>query len=215
MTGATISSGLTISGSQTFNVAAGGILTLNTGTFTRNAGATLNVLSTGTVTTTMTNLTTGSLVNDIIGRWASFGSGASTTYATIDGSNNIVGLGYTGGADGTSVANANSFTSATTNYTFSTTGTTTLTAARTANTIRYTGTGNTIDLGASGANTLTLNGILAVGASGTLTFQRTGGTGTVVIGNSNELVIAGPQDVTISAPISGATGFLTYSGTAT
>jgi len=107
VTGATISSGLTISGAQTFNVAASRILTLNTGTFTRNAGATLNVANTGTVTTTMTGLDSASLVNGIIGPWASFGSGASTRYATIDGSNNIVGL------TGTAAATAAGVTSAT------------------------------------------------------------------------------------------------------
>ena len=214
-TGATtISSGLSISGRQTFNVAAGKTLTLGTGTFTRNAGATLNVLSTGTVNTTMRNLASGSLVNNIIGPWATFNTGTSMTYATINGSNNIVGLGYTGGADGSSVTNANSFTSPTTNYTFS--GAISLTGNRTANTIRYTGGTTITTLGSSGTNTLTLNGILAVGASGTLTITRTGSsTGTVVIGNSNELVIAGQQNVTISAPISGASGSLNYNGTGT
>ena len=215
-TGATIISGLTISGRQIFNVAAGKTLTLDTGTFTRNAGATLNVLSTGTVTTTMTNLASGSLVNNIIGPWATFNTGASMTYATINVSNNIVGLGYTGTTDGSSVTNALNFTSATTNYTFSATTSHNLTASRTANTIRYTGTGVSISLGSSGSNTLTLNGILAVGASGTLTITRSGtSTGTVVIGNSNELVIAGQQNVTISAPISGASGSLNYGGTGT
>jgi hypothetical protein len=62
VSGATISSGLTLSGRQTFNVAASRTLTLDTGTFTRNAGSTLNVLSTGTITSTMTGLAAGSLL---------------------------------------------------------------------------------------------------------------------------------------------------------
>jgi autotransporter-associated beta strand protein len=213
--GATISSGLTLSGKQTFNVAAGQTLTLNTGTFTRNAGSTLNVLSTGTVTPTMTGLATGSLVNNIIGPWASFGSGASTTYATINGSDNIIGLGYTGGADGSSAADANAFTSATANYDL-TTAAVTLSASRTANTFRSAGAGGAIDLSTTAVTqNLTLNGILATGASGTLTIQRTAGSGTLVIGAANELVIGGSQAVTISAPISGSAKSLTYSGSST
>ncbi|MCX7415011.1 MAG: autotransporter-associated beta strand repeat-containing protein [Planctomycetia bacterium] len=179
VTGATIGSNLTTSGGQSFNVAASMALALNTGTFTRNAGSTLNVLSTGTVTTTMTGLSTGSLVNGIIGPWASFGSGTSTKYATIDGSNNIVGL---AGTAADTAANVTS-TAGTFNYDVAAQGT--LGASASVNTLRYTGT-------AVAAPTMTIstafttNGIMNAGVTSGLglTFSGlkvTSGTGEMVI----------------------------------
>lgn len=167
-------------------------------------GATLTFVNTSTggfkfATQAVPNTATG-----IIGNWAFFGSGTNTRYAY----NNA---GTIAGYTGTSAADAEALTSATTNYELSTTGSTTLTTDRTANTIRSSGAGYTIDLGSSGANTLGLNGILAVGASGDLTIQRTGGTGTVVAGS--EMLVSGPQNVVISAPISG--GGITKSGSGT
>jgi fibronectin-binding autotransporter adhesin len=175
--------------------------------FSRVTGATLtfNQASAG-----LFSINTTSLPNDatgIIGRWAFFGTGGTQRYA-VNNAGSIEG--YSGG---TGAATANDFGSASTNYDL-TTAAVTLSASRTANTFRSAGAGGAIDLGASGTNTLTANGILAVG-SGTLTVQRTGGTGTVVIGASNELVIAGSQAVTISAPISGASKAVSYSGTST
>jgi hypothetical protein len=103
---ATISSNLTINGAQMLNIATGKTLTLNTGTFTRNAGSSLNVLSTGTVTSTMTGLNSGALVNGIVGPWATYGNGTSTRYATFSG-DNIAGL------TGTAAANAAAVTDTT------------------------------------------------------------------------------------------------------
>jgi autotransporter-associated beta strand protein len=201
-----ISSGLTITGGQTFNVGTGRTLTLNTGTFTRSAGATLNVQGAGTVNTTMTNLAVGSLSNNIIGPWASFGTGASTTYATINGSNNITGLGYTGGTDGTSVTDATGLaTSATTNYSFGGAGA--AIAGNSFNTLRYTGAGGTM------TNAFSTNGIMNVGG-GALTFS-----GAVTIGSTKELVVnAANGDVTLSATIAnnaGGASALTKLGTGT
>mgnify|MGYP007028601382 CR=1 FL=1 len=105
------------------------------------------------------NVTAPSTATGIIGNWAFFGSGAATQYAY----NNA---GTIAGYTGTTAADADALASATTNYELTSTGTTSLTGVRTANTIRSSGAGYAIDLGASGANTLTLNGILAVGTSG-------------------------------------------------
>ena len=71
----TVSSGLTLLGSsgQTWNVATGRTLTLNTGTFTRSPGATLNIPGSGTVTAGLT------LVNSMVGPWATLGPHTQAT----------------------------------------------------------------------------------------------------------------------------------------
>ena len=78
----TIQSGLTLKTAvaQYWNVAAGRTLTLNTGTVTRGAGATLNVQGAGIVNATnIFNDATG-----IIGPWATIGSGTTARYGMID-----------------------------------------------------------------------------------------------------------------------------------
>jgi autotransporter-associated beta strand protein len=192
-------------GEQTWTNNSASNFTINNteSTFSRATRSTIvfNQASTG-----LFSINTTSLPNDatgIIGNWALFGTGSNQRYAFNNGGTISA---YT---TGTVAADANDLTSATTNYDL-TSADAILSANRTANTIRYAGTGGTIDLSTTAVtNNLTLNGILAVGASGTLTIQRTAGSGTLVTGS--ELVIAGPQDVTINAPISGAGG-ITKSG---
>ncbi len=211
VTGATISSDLTITGNNTFNIAAGKTLTLNTGTFTRNAGATLNVLSTGTVNTTMTNLSSAALVNNIIGPWATFNTGANTTYATINGSNNIVGLGYTGGADGVvpGAATTVTDTGGTLNYSVNAAGT--LGTGASVNTLRWTAGTGTLTT----ATSFTTNGIMN-SSGGTLTVA-----GAVTIGATQQLVVnAAGNNITFSNAIGnnglGASSLvITGSGTTT
>src|ERR1035437_2656008 len=147
----TITSALTIdAGNQVWNVGSGRTLTLQTGAFSRSAGATLNVQGAGTVTT-MTNLSTGSLVNGIIGPWASFGTGTSLGYATINGSNQIAIL---SGA----TAYGTGGTSATTNYDAAT-ATYALSGNRSVYTIRETGVSVTIkSSNTSNPHTLTCSG---------------------------------------------------------
>ncbi len=113
-------------------------------------------------------------------------------YAMISG-------GVITGLTGTS-ALPTSWNNAAANYEFSSSGTTTLAGTASAKTARYSGAGAVIDLGTSGANNLTLNGLMNVG-SGKVTIQRTGGTGVVTIGSTKELVLTGPQNCSISAPI--------------
>ncbi len=181
----TIQSGLTIRTAvgQLWNIASGRTLTLNTGPFTRGAGATLNVQGTGTVNaTTITNGATG-----IIGPWATFGTGTSARYAMLDGSNNIVA--YTGG---TAAATAASVTDTTglVNYDVAAVGT--LGAGASFNTLRYTGAAGTI------TGNFTANGILTAG-TGALTLS-----GNVTIGSGGELVLSNGD--------SNSARFLTLSG---
>lgn len=212
----TISSGLSLltNTHQVWNVGTGRSLNLNTGTFVRGANATLNVQGGGVVTTTMTGLSKTTLVNNIIGPWASFGTGSDTTYATINASDAIVGLGYTGGADGTEVANVGLVVSdATVNYKAVAGGS--VNGNISANTLRYTGAseGSFNNLVASGVITVTgfMNsggGLLTIGSrisSGatvdkTLVFNtatadisvadRFGGLGRVVKTGAGELRIS-------------------------
>jgi autotransporter-associated beta strand protein len=210
--------GVTISGPTLFNGTnnaaangAGQILKLNF--ITRNAGATASF----TIASTASVFTTTANTNGILGPWATINTGSSTRYATgatTTGTSAQI-AGYT---TGVTAADATAFASATTNYEFTTGSTTTLTGPSTAYTARYSGAGNTIDLGSSGSNTLTLNGLLNAG-TGTLTIQRSGtSTGTVVIGATNELIVnAASAAVAIAAPIvnGGAAGTLIKTATGT
>jgi autotransporter-associated beta strand protein len=169
VTGATISSNLTISGNNTFNVAGSRTLTLDGTSLTRSSRATLNVQGNGTVISTLANLNAAALSNGILGPWASLGTGAPTTYATIDGSDNVVA--YTAG---TSVSNASGVTDmgGTFNYDVADVGA--LGAGASVNTLRYTGAAGTIegDLATkgimnAGTGALIFSGAVTAGASGT------------------------------------------------
>jgi autotransporter-associated beta strand protein len=224
VTGATISSNLTLSGRQTFNVAAGRALTLDTGSFTRNAGATLNILSTGTVTSTMTGLSTNDATG-IIGNWASYNSGANTTYAKFSGST-ITGLGYTGGADGVDAgATSTNVVTGAGNLNYTLSGAGTLGASANINTLRYTGASGTLTTSTS----FTTNGIMNTGG-GTLTFSGsvTSGTGEMVIhaanggislrglnNNGNLVTVTGSGDVTMGAGTYSGSGGYTMNGSGT
>jgi fibronectin-binding autotransporter adhesin len=183
-TGVVISSNLSINAMQTFDVAASKTLTLNTGTFTRNPGASLNVLSTGTVTSTMTGLNSSALSNNILGAWASFDTAGSMTYATVNGSNQIVGLTYAAsptGGQGTlvSVSTGVSDTTGTINYELSTNGA--LGTNANFNTLRLTTNGGTK------SGNFTANGLLNATAA------NQAFSGIVTIGASRELVITNSQ----------------------
>ncbi len=197
-TGATISSGLTINGNNTFNIGSGETLTLNTGTFTRGTRATLNVQGLGTVTSTQTGLATAGMVNGIIGPWASIGTGATTRYATFTG-NNITAL------TGTAAATAANVTSTLGTFNYDVAAAGTLGAGASVNTLRYTGAAGTI------AGGLTTKGIMNVGG-GLLTF-----TGAVTSGAAaTELVInTANGDITMSGAGGILTGTITKTGAGT
>lgn len=202
-------------GAQTWLNNSGTAFTINNtaATFTRATGATLtfNKASTGNFALSTTVLP---LVNSIAGPWAFFGTGTGQKYAKIT-SGNITGL------TGTTASTINSMTSATANYEYTKVGTTYAgVPTLAANTIR-TSLANGIALSSSvyGPIDLPLNGILAVADSGTFTISqgsRSSTTKSLQIGNTGELVIAGQQAVTLSAPIYeglGAGRRVVYSGT--
>ena len=201
--GVAVSSGADV---ITLNQNGAASLSAGLGAITQTVGGTLD-FSIAPLTSGVVATTTNSVINGILGAWATLGTGSTTAYATVNGSNQIVA--YTGAtAATTGLANV---TSATGNYTYSAAAT--LAGARTANTLQYTGAAATTALG---ANTLTLNGLLNTG-SGLLTITRTGAGG-IVIGATKELVILGSAPVTISAGVAnnaaGASS-LTYSGAGT
>lgn len=193
-----IGSNLTIRHGQTWNVGAGSILDLNTGTFTRSPGATLNLSGTGTVTSAMAGLAN---VNSIVGPWASIGTGTNARFATLNVGSLVA---YTGGTasnltgawGGSIPANGNG----TLNYDMGASGTLGLTGLlRNVNTLRYTGTGATQQAnfgGAGGADIFTANGIMNAG-TGTLTIGGGANGLNVGIGTNRDLVVA-----TMSANVS-------------
>jgi hypothetical protein len=178
-----ISSNIAITGLQTFNIGTGRTLTLDTGNFIRNVGASLNIQGAGTVSSTQVGLSSADLINGIVGPWAIIGTGTSTQYTTFSG-NTLVGLTGTAAADGSNVTS----TLGTFNYDLAAVGS--LGAGASVNTLRFTGTSGTV------AGSLTTNGLMNVSSNGgTLTFS-----GTITAGSTNELVLM---------PITGA---MTFSG---
>lgn len=182
----TISSRLALLGGvgQIWNIASGRTLTLDTGTFTRNAGATLNIQGAGTVVTSnIANNATG-----IIGTWATIGTAGSTQYATVSGGS-ITGLTGTAAATGAAVVD----TTGLVHYDVAASGA--FGAGASFNTLRFTG---------SAAGTMTgnysANGILNA-SSGAFSLTLSG-AGT--IGANRELVVTAPdanRNVTLSGSI--------------
>ncbi|MCU0748288.1 MAG: autotransporter-associated beta strand repeat-containing protein [Akkermansiaceae bacterium] len=204
-----ISSNLAIgAGNQVWNVASGRTLTLSTGTFTRSAGATLNVQGAGTVSAAMTGISNdASEGGGIIAPWVTVGTGASTTFGQLSGGNIVA---YTGGASGSATAISSGSTSAN-NYTITTAATGAYGVNRTLNTLRNTSGASSITMGNStGQINLTVNGILNSG-TGTLTIAQ-GGTNTssgIMVGANfgRELVLnAANAGIIISSRIINNTG---------
>lgn len=201
----TVSSSLTLgAGNQTWNVANGRTLALNTGTFSRSSGATLNVQGSGTISSGMAGLTNDTSNNGgILGPWATVGSGSSTTYATLSGGNISSYAGGVPVAYNTIPTNA----TAATNYLMTSAGSVAYGAAtRTVNTLALSAGATTLTWGNS-ANQINLiaNGILNSG-SGLFTLAQGGSSSLsgVMIGvnNNRELVLnAANAPITVSARI--------------
>lgn len=153
---------------------------------TRSAGAAVVFAGAGTITAAnaFANNSAG-----IVGTWATFGTGTSAKYATKNGSNILTAVTGTAAASGADLTD----TTGLVNYELATAAGAVPTTFS-ANTIRYTGTADTL---APGATSFTLNGLLNAG-----TGELTIGTNNVTIGADKELVInAASAPVTISSII--------------
>jgi len=202
---------LTSSGSASFALTASSSAPLM-----RNAGGTVDFIAPAGTTINLA----GNISSPFLGTYAFSGSGASETYAATDINGNVIA------ATSTAASGINNFTSAASNYSYaspmvSDTLTNTIATANTA--LFNTASAQTIELG---AHTLTINGFLNNGAALTIQSTTGGGTGTLTIGSSYELVIGGTSNVTIAAPIvnnggnasaltDSNTGALTLSGVST
>ena len=234
----TISSNVAITpGNQTWNIATGQELTLQTGTFTRGAGASVLIdknVSTGTVIASSIANTNG-----IVGPWmtvksagtAANGAAGGFTYASSGATLDA----YLGG---TASANYGYASSTTANYDVNFTGSQTFGSTRDANTVRHLG-GAAIVLSNS-AQTYGFNGVMNAG-TGLLTLGDTGnqvlnikagvGAGTELVlhaatanisildpiinngASASSLVVNGPGTVTLGAANTYSGGTFINSGT--
>ena len=234
----TINSNLAVTpGNQTWNIATGQALTLQTGTFTRGAGAAVVIDKTvGTGTVTASNIAN---TNGIVGPWMSVknsgaaANGSATGYtfassgATLDA--------YLGATASATYGYASSTTA---NYDVNFTGSQTFGSTRDANTVRHLG-GAAIVISNS-AQTYGFNGVMNAG-TGLLTLGDTGnqvlnikagvGTGTELVlhaasanisvldpiinngANASSLTVNGPGTVTLGAANTYTGGTAINSGT--
>ncbi len=203
--------GLTVNaGNSTVNnTSAGQTLTLGAITRTASVYGSVNFATlTGAISTITGN------TNSILGPWATTGSTTTLRYAigSPDGSTPTSISALTG-----TTATANTLadvSDATVNYEYSAAvAAMPASTALTANTLRYhTGAATTTAINAT--STLTLNGLMNAG-TGLLTVSGGPSTGGIIIGSTNELVIAAnAQGTTISSVIAngGSAGTLIYGG---
>jgi fibronectin-binding autotransporter adhesin len=184
---------------QTWTNNSAAAFTLNNTTFSaRTAGSTLNFAGTGTFAASAIGFPNDG--TGFSGPWAFIGTGTETRYA-FNNAGTIAG--YTGA---TVIATLGSATSATTNFQNTQTGNAGITANRNANTIRHVGNGSsTVNYRFDASDrSMTLNGLLNVSGNTLTISANTGITGSqVVIGSSNELILAGSHQITISVPVTG------------
>jgi len=171
--------------------------TLNLGAVTHSSGGMVDfATTTGTITSTTTN------TNGIIGAWAFIGTGTTLDYVVANGSGSaIAALGAS-----TTLASGGP-SSSTSNYTL--TGAQTQTVNTVGNTLRYTGSAQTLALGAT---SLGLSGLMNAG-SGLLTISGTAANpGLVTTGELD--IVTNTQGITINSVVSG-TGSVVVGGVGT
>jgi fibronectin-binding autotransporter adhesin len=174
---------------------------------TRNAGGTVVfTLPSGTQSATNGVTTSAGNSNNILGPWAIVSSGGTAgnnspsgyTYATVSGVNIIPYIGAIAATTTTSIS-AGTLAASGNNYDYNQNTTASFGNYRILNTIRYTGTGLTLNAtnASPAVDTLTMNGLLNAG-TGSFTILNTNGTSgatprvNVIIGanNGNELVLS-------------------------
>ncbi len=198
----TINSNLTTTaGNQTWNVATGQALTLQTGTFTRAAGATVVIdktFNTGTVAASNIFNT-----NNIVGPWMTVKNPGAAANGLADG-NTFATSGATIEAFTTATPSANYgyATSTTANYDVSFTGNQTFGSSRDASTVRHLGGASIINT--NSAQTWGFNGLMNAG-TGTLTLGDSALQLMNIkagVGTGTELVLhAANANITILEPI--------------
>ncbi len=199
----TISSGITLSSGQTWDVITGQILTLNTGVVVRSPGATLVANGGGSITTT--NIAN---VNGIVGPWAAVNNSGTNSYATVSAgviqaytAPNVVTNTPVGGWG--NIPSTGLGIDPTANWDITTAATYPNAGAnRSVNTIRYTGFGaarqNSNSTSAAGVFVMTLNGFMNAGSGpftiggdpGAAAPTAANGRLNLTIGASRELVLA-------------------------
>ncbi len=182
--------------------------TLNLGNlFRSNTGAVINFPTTGTVTTSAGNDSSG-----VIGAWATIGSGTNLAYAVSNGATSAI-TPYAAATPAT----ATNMTSSSTSFSYGAGGTLTPTSSATVDTLQITGSAATTLSTASGS--FTFNGLMS---DSTALTTISGSANPVYLGAGNaDGVITGPGSITISSVVAGqaltmaGTGTLTLSGTNT
>ena len=189
-------------GSSAMSASSGssGSMNVTLGAITRTTGqygvVDFTKPTSGNITTTSGNS------NGILGPWATCNGKAD--YATVSSGNlgalNAAAAGNDTGwsADG-STGTINPALNATTS----------LNATRVLNTLRISSGTPTLSIGGASNYSLTTRGILSSGG-GTLTINLPSGSGNLTVAASDEMVVLGSQNVSVSAPMSiGANGVLT------
>ena len=200
---ASITSNLTLaSGGESWSVANGQTLTVNPATFARSAGATVVIQGTaGGAPGTVASTTIGNVSGlSIVGPWMAINSGGTAANGVAGGYNYVT-------SNGTALVPYTAATQLTTalwtspglnTISYDMSGNANMGTNRSANTLRYTGTGGTN----TSTATLTINGIMNAG-TGTLAFQWPIAVGT---NNNNELdVVAGSANLTFLSPLKNTT----------
>jgi len=174
-----------------------GSMTVALQAITRNSGSALYFSTAPDASTVLATTSTGNEANGsgILGPWAFAGY---ARYAANNGSGQIIQ--YTS-ATPSAGGNLSDINNAAVNYSLAAVAGTTYTLSGdiTGNTLLFTGAASTFTV-ANAGHTITLNGLIG-GHSGTSTIALISGTGNLVIGDDNELVVNAYRPIKIDCPI--------------